>query len=58
MNGVQFKWVWLILAIVAVAGLAHASPRWGKWIFAIAIISALAVASDKIAGAAGAKVGS
>lgn len=48
----------MILAIVAVAGLAHASPRWGKWIFAIAIISALAVASDKIAGAAGAKVGS
>jgi hypothetical protein len=58
MDGVSFKWVWLLVAIIAIAGLAHASPKWGKWIFAIAIISALAVASERIAGAAGAKIGS
>lgn len=56
MGGVKFQWVWLILAIVAITALAHSSEKWGKWIFAIAIISALGLASDKILGATGAKI--
>lgn len=53
LNGIKFNWFFLLVAIVAIAVMASSSPRWGKWIFAIAVFAALGVASKKLEGALG-----
>jgi hypothetical protein len=48
MGGLSFNWLWLIVAVVAITAFAQQNPKWGKWIFAIVIVSALLLASNKI----------
>lgn len=55
-TGRKFNWIWLVIAIVAVAAFASENPRMGKWIFAIVVISALLLASNQILNSVGGSV--
>jgi hypothetical protein len=48
----KFDWFWLIIAIIAVTAFAVTEPKYGKWLFAIVILGALVLASNKIGQAA------
>lgn len=44
----KFNWVWLIVGIVALTAFAAGNPKYGRWFFAIVILGALLMASEKI----------
>jgi hypothetical protein len=44
----KFNWVWLIIGIIGITAFASGSPKYGKWIFAIVLLGALLLATDKI----------
>lgn len=46
----KFDWIWLIVGIVALTGFAANNPKYGKWFFAIVMLGALLIATDKISG--------
>lgn len=45
----KFDWVWLIIGIVAITAFAATNPKYGKWFFAIVVLGALLLATDRIA---------
>jgi hypothetical protein len=53
----KFNWLYLIVAIVAITAFAASSPAWGKWLFGLAILSALLLASNRIVNSVAPNVG-
>lgn len=49
----KFNWVWLIVGIIALTAFAAQSPRYGKWMFAIILLGALLLATDRITNSLG-----
>lgn len=44
----KFDWVWLIVGVVGLTAFAAGNPKYGKWFFAIVMLGALLLATDKI----------
>lgn len=46
----KFNWIWLIVGVVSLTAFAAGNPRYGKWLFAIVVLGALLLATDKLTG--------
>ncbi len=43
------NWGYLVVGIIAITAFAGANKMWGKWLFSLVIVSALLLASNKLA---------
>lgn len=43
------SWAYLVVGIIAITAFMASNKMWGKWIFSLVIVSALLLASNKLA---------